>query len=235
MLKATQVYALKLTTELPEVVYQKLLRFVAAEKREKIHKFHKRDDSLRCLMADLLIRYILNTLFELSNQNISFDYTHYGKPLLHKQPHIHFNSSHSGHWAVCAVDKNPIGIDVEKIQPIDLDIAEQYFSKQESQQLFSLPHNRQLDFFYELWTLKESFLKYKGKGLSIPLNSFTINQNNNGNISITTEKGAIKNTYFKQYNLEKNYKMTLCTTNQFINELILIEHDELVTYLSQKF
>ena len=35
MLKATQVYALKLTTELPEVVYQKIITFCSSRKKRK--------------------------------------------------------------------------------------------------------------------------------------------------------------------------------------------------------
>ncbi|WFR63863.1 4'-phosphopantetheinyl transferase superfamily protein [Paenibacillus amylolyticus] len=65
-------------------------------------------------------------------------------------------------------------MDVEKIAPIDMQIAERFFSPMESQFLAAEPDNRQLETFYRLWTLKESYIKAVGMGLSIPLDSFAI-------------------------------------------------------------
>ena len=41
-----------------------------------------------------------------------------GKPYLHGYPEIHFNISHSGAYAVCALAGIPVGIDIQIRQPV---------------------------------------------------------------------------------------------------------------------
>jgi phosphopantetheinyl transferase len=60
-----------------------------------------------------------------------------------------------------------------RLAPAPLDIADHYFSAVESAALTALePSWRHLRFF-EYWTLKESYIKARGMGLSIPLDKFT--------------------------------------------------------------
>jgi 4'-phosphopantetheinyl transferase len=67
-----------------------------------------------------------------------------------------------------------VGVDVERVRPFDMDLAERFFTPQENAFLRSAPEaERQLRFF-DLWTLKESFLKAVGCGLAAPLNSFSV-------------------------------------------------------------
>jgi len=51
-----------------------------------------------------------------------------------------------------------------------LDIAKMYFSKSELAYLLNCPIDKQKNCFYDIWTLKEAFVKSTGKGLSFPLN-----------------------------------------------------------------
>ncbi|MDR1059826.1 MAG: 4'-phosphopantetheinyl transferase superfamily protein, partial [Clostridiales bacterium] len=88
----------------------------------------------------------------------------------------HFNISHSGRHVVCALCDAPVGIDVEIVRPIDMNIANRFFSADERGRLFSEPadgHGR-LELFYSIWTRKESFIKMTGEGLSRPLGSFSV-------------------------------------------------------------
>jgi len=60
-----------------------------------------------------------------------------------------------------------------------LNVAWRYFSKPEIKQLRALINiDRQLEQFFELWTLKESFIKACGLGLSLPLDKFTFDIDN---------------------------------------------------------
>lgn len=76
----------------------------------------------------------------------------------------------------------------------------------------------QLQYFYDLWTLKESYIKFLGKGLTIPLDSF----------SIVKDKGKIElkrplsghQTSFNQYDLDNNYKLSLCAENNYFPKQI---------------
>lgn len=230
MQETIKIYALRSEGELPEDVYQKLFRVISPEKKKKIQKFLNKEDALRCLLADAFTRYILINDFKINEGDIVFEYNDYGKPSLKTNNTIHFNASHSGEWIVGAFCKSPVGIDVEKITPIDFGIAEHYFTKKESKKLIALPHSRQLSFFYELWTLKESFVKQQGNGLSIPLNSFTVENDENGLLMLTTENERKEELFFLQYNLHKEYKMAVCALQNSFEDLKFILRQELVDY-----
>jgi 4'-phosphopantetheinyl transferase len=68
-----------------------------------------------------------------------------------------------------------VGFDLEEArEPAPLEIAPRYFSRRELAELHRLPPARQTDRFYALWTFKESYIKGRGLGLAIPLDSFTV-------------------------------------------------------------
>lgn len=86
----------------------------------------------------------------------------------------HFNISHTDGLVALAVARSPIGVDVEWTSRPGrtVELAERYFAKAEVAALRALPAERQRDRFFELWTLKESYIKARGQGLGIPLDSF---------------------------------------------------------------
>lgn len=100
---------------------------------------------------------------------------------------IHYNISHSDKQVTGSTDNLPVGIDVEQIKPIDIKISERFFSKHEFNKLLGKSYTEREPYFYELWTLKESYIKAVEKGLSIPLDSFTI-RINGGNITVCSKK-----------------------------------------------
>ena len=77
---------------------------------------------------------------------------------------------------MCSVSDVPVGCDVERIQPIELDIARRYFFGSEYESIASVTDDERYDRFYRFWTLKESFVKLKGDGLSRPLDSFSFKE-----------------------------------------------------------
>ena len=89
---------------------------------------------------------------------------------------LRFNLSHSGRRAVLAITRGrDVGVDIElaeKPRRIAA-IAGRFFSVQEAEALLSLPRSQQLDRFYDLWTLKEAYIKACGMGLAIPLHHFS--------------------------------------------------------------
>ncbi|MDR1439251.1 MAG: 4'-phosphopantetheinyl transferase superfamily protein [Clostridiales bacterium] len=88
----------------------------------------------------------------------------------------HFNISHSGRHVVCALCSSPVGIDVETVKPIGMNIAKRFFSADERERLFLEPEGGRgrLELFYSIWTRKESFVKMTGKGLAYPLGDFSV-------------------------------------------------------------
>jgi 4'-phosphopantetheinyl transferase len=203
-----EVYAVDLSKPIKKENFDQLLACVSQEKRMRIRRFFKEEDRIRGLMADILIRYIIIRKLGLKNEDIEFYTNDYGKPFLKEREDFQFNLSHSGIWVVGAVDNRPIGIDVERIQPIDLDISKNYFSPDEHQDLMSQADR--FSYFFTLWSLKESYIKIKGKGLSMPLNSFSIKFFRPGEIRIKAKDRLLENIFFVQYDIHREYKMAVC-------------------------
>lgn len=76
---------------------------------------------------------------------------------------VEFSISHSGEYAVCAVSQQPIGVDIEKIRSVNIDVAKR-FTEEEYKKIRNSKNPQ--DALFSLWVKKESFLKYKGTGIA---------------------------------------------------------------------
>jgi 4'-phosphopantetheinyl transferase len=212
----SRIYVIQLNDHMTEEQYRILLSKLPVEKQKRIQNFVFRDDAIRSLVADLLVRCIIGKEFHIPIDKIQFDNNTFGKPFVEGLQSFHYNVSHSGHWIVCATDNQPVGIDIEQILPIDFDIANRFFTTLEIQDLEKKAGKAKLSYFYDLWSLKESYIKMVGKGLSIPLDSFSCRVMNNNVIfsSIIDQKSV----YFKQYDLDPHYRLAVCQSHPYFSE-----------------
>ena len=165
------VVILTATPELTQDEFDTLLPLVSPEKQARIKRYHFFRDARNCLLGDVLSRVEICHATGLCNKQLAFSSNAYGKPFLTNNPHIHFNISHAGHYIACAVADEPVGIDIELIKSADLKIAERFFAPDETAYLMA---NEQSIRFCEVWTKKESRIKWEGKGLHKPLPSFSV-------------------------------------------------------------
>ncbi len=90
-----------------------------------------------------------------------------GKPSLAEHPEIRFNLSHCDGLAVCLFSPHECGADCESIRTYKPRTAQRVCSDSE---LAALEQAEDRDFlFTRLWTLKESYVKAIGIGISYPL------------------------------------------------------------------
>lgn len=115
----------------------------------------------------------------ISPQDWQFSRNVYGRPALQAPGLIFpldFNISHTrGALVMAFVAQGAVGIDVEYIQRQcrALAVAQRYFSSSEVTELRGLAPQQQRARFFDLWTLKEAYIKACGMGLAIPLGSFS--------------------------------------------------------------
>lgn len=125
---------------------------------------------------------------------------------------LRFNVSHSRDWIVCAVGEGfELGVDVEYCHP-DRDIlrlAKRFFSPKEYAALCGLSTEQRGDRFYDYWTLKESWLKATGLGISGGLDSAVFDFQDDGDMRFSTPAG---NTgyHFNNWQLDSSYRLALC-------------------------
>lgn len=129
----------------------------------------------------------------------------HGKPQLMEYPHIFHNISHTAGLAACAIGDVPMGLDVEEIRPFSENIIRKVMSEQEKEQFYKLKGEEQTAFFFKIWTLKESYVKAGGWGITIPLTEFSFELGPDG-ITCSVPEAEIV-----QYCLKERYILSLCT------------------------
>ncbi len=98
---------------------------------------------------------------------------------------VRFSLSHAPGCIACAVARDAeIGFDVEDTarRRSDRAIAERFFSAREASALRATPDDLRPRRFLETWTLKEAYVKARGRGLSIPFDSFSVCPGDDGAI-----------------------------------------------------
>ena len=93
----------------------------------------------------------------------------HGKPYF-KGSNIYFNISHTEALQAVAIGKSEVGVDIEKIRDVNLQVASRFSNEEYDYVMEAESSNR----FFEIWTKKEAYLKYLGTGISGGLKSFSV-------------------------------------------------------------
>ncbi|REC46645.1 4'-phosphopantetheinyl transferase family protein [Chryseobacterium pennipullorum] len=206
------IYCIDINNLLDEAEFNGLIQYVSPDKKAKIQRFRKSIDAVRSLLGDLIIRTILCRHYGLTNDEIYYEYQEFGKPYLPHHSHLHFNISHSGDWVVGVVSKNPAGVDIEKIAEVKENLTSWSLTTEEYQQFQKLNKTERTLFFFKLWTLKESYVKATGTGLSEGLNTLEITMDNE-NIMMKKNKKTIP-AYFETMELQQGHQLSLCSLSE---------------------
>lgn len=161
------------------------LELLDSREREQAQRFYFEADRRAYITAHALVRRALSDAAAAgddSGRTIDPRDWHYrtgshGRPDVAGPPHappLRFNLSHCRGMVTCAVTSVlDIGIDIEDTRRnAPLEIADHYFAPTEVAALRSLPAAEQPGRFFVYWTLKESYIKARGLGLSLPLAEF---------------------------------------------------------------
>ena len=116
------------------------------------------------------VKKIASEKYNICENGITLLKAEHGKPYFKELPQFHFNISHSADLCLIAVSDSPVGIDTEKPRQINLNIAKR-FCKEEFDYISERDSENR---FFEIWTKKEAYLKYKGLGLSGGLDTFNV-------------------------------------------------------------
>ena len=222
-----KLFGVRIQAKMPDAHFKEMLSLVDEKKQQKILRFLHWQDAYRALFSDILVRAILIKHWKFRNTEILFSYGEFGKPMLTNSNGIHFNVSHSGEMIVAAFDKMNVGIDVEQVGDIDLSLSANYFSPEEHFEIINFKNPQ--DKFFEYWTLKESYIKFTGRGLSEHLDSFKIAIQPKNEILVIKEGKLLENVFFKQFNWDPQYKIALCSErSRFSGDCVFYSINELV-------
>lgn len=144
------------------------------------------------LVARALVRTTLSRYADLPPAAWRFVANGYGRPDVdpaHGLGDLRFNLSHTDGLVAVAVARGEVGVDVEDTwrRSHTDQIAEHFFAAGEVAGLRALPGERQHGRFFDLWTLKEAYIKARGMGLAISLQRFAYDLDTGPAIALTID------------------------------------------------
>ncbi len=192
-----------------DLLFKKYYDNTSNTRKNKIDRLEYREDKNLSLGASILIDFGLKK-FGLNEYNMQYGELKCGKPYFFNKPSIFFNVSHSYDKVMVTFSDTEIGCDIERIKTIDLNIAKRFFCEKEYNYIISKNNQYEIEnSFFKIWTVKESFAKLKGEGLSLKFNSF----------NLQFLDGIIKSTqnfdgdyyYFNEIDAFDGYKTAICS------------------------
>jgi len=149
---------------------------LSGDEKARADRFRFQRDRQRFSSTRAMLRIILGAYVGTDPETLVFQYSEKGKPGLDSSG-MEFNVSHSGNIGLLAFSRErQVGIDVEEIrQNLDPEkIARRFFSEHEQSQLAALCLPERFAGFFRCWTRKEAYIKARGEGLSLPLDTFDV-------------------------------------------------------------
>jgi 4'-phosphopantetheinyl transferase len=166
--------------EWPEADVEAAAEILSSDEQKRASRFHRVRDRKHFIVAHAVIRLILARYLKIDPRQIPFEYNTFGKPRLMDDAHypdVRFNLAHSTGVALYALAiGREIGVDLEFTEPdfATIGLAQSLFAPEEVAALSTLSNEDFVAGFYRCWTRKEAYVKAKGLGLSLPLNSFVV-------------------------------------------------------------
>ena len=154
------------SSELSNKTWNSYLHKLPEAIQGEIIRYKRWEDRQARLFGKLLLLECLKDRGYPSDYLNYIEFDKYGRPYLEHD--IDFSISHSGEYVICAItDAGKLGVDIERIKPIDLSDFERYMTPEQWKKIKE--DSNEYKIFYRYWTIKESVLKADGRGLSIPL------------------------------------------------------------------
>lgn len=191
---------------------------LGAQELARMERLHFARDRRRDLVARALVRTVLSRYAALAPREWAFCADANGRPRIANPPPgpgIEFNLSHSGGLVVlCVGTGRALGVDVESIsRNTDTDRLERYFAPRERGALLGLPEAERRRRFFELWTLKESYLKARGEGLRLALDAFAFDFTGERGLRLSFERRLADSPCrwrFWQFTPRTDYLVAVC-------------------------
>lgn len=152
--------------------YDYWFSLMSQEKKNRVNNYKDSDDKKRTVAGEMIARKLISEHCTIAPESIVFSIGPYGKPQV-KNANINFNISHSDELVICCVSTNQIGIDIEKIKPLNINILNKVCTCEDIEYIYDekvtnckFPLSREeLKRFYEIWTAKEAYFKCIGTGI----------------------------------------------------------------------
>lgn len=129
---------------------------------------------------------------------IKYTFNENGKPIL-ESDECGFSISYTNfHVYVAVIRNNMIGLDAEQINNIDLNVSREFMSEGELVKLEGVTNK--YEYFYKIWTLKESYIKLTGTKIDDSIVAIEFIEDKNNRLSLAKE--VTQKIYFSNFTLK---------------------------------
>ena len=154
-----------------ETEVARLLPLVSAQRREQALRYAHTFGQFTCLKSYCLLTDLLRKHGLLrENEQPDFEYNEYGKPYLRSG--VEFSVSHCKQAILVAIDRHPIGVDIEGIRTANEALIRRTMNENERAAIAAA--ERPDIAFTRLWTQKEAVVKQRGTGIISDLHTVLI-------------------------------------------------------------
>ncbi len=191
--------------------YEKFYLISSDERKKRATRYKHLENAKRCILGDILLRYSLFQTFDDLVEPIIECGIH-GKPYIKNVEGFFFNISHSGKWIVIAFGTSEVGVDIEQIRWTGSleGVVNRFYTEEEKNYIFSATDEKEKAIrFTKVWSLKESYIKFLGEGLSRGLSSFSIDVFNEKIMDILNKD--TNSITIKSSLLEEEYVLSICS------------------------
>lgn len=147
-------------------LFDQLLPRVSVDKRKRIMRMQSDIDRKLSLYAEVLVRRIACRILNINNSDIEIIRSEYGKPYWKGNPDFHFNISHTHNAIAVAVADSPVGIDIERVRPVNDLVVRRFYSAREQKYVYGSREETNAR-FSEVWTRKEAYIKCNERDTSL--------------------------------------------------------------------
>ena len=199
---------------IPTLTNQSIL---SAHERERARSFIFKRDQIIYIAAHVSLRLILSRYINTPPQDVIIDIETNGKPFEHMRS-IHFSLSHTKELIAIAVSHKHVGIDIEKQIALDQieNVANQFMTTEELQQMMRLSKERQKSFFYSCWVQKEAWAKATGSGIDDQLRNISVMHNYQAGVprTLITDLNLSRQTWWlNTISPSRNHIGAICVEN----------------------
>jgi 4'-phosphopantetheinyl transferase len=176
----SEIHLWLIDLDIPEDLVEQLRCLLSSEELKRERRFHFQADRRRFVVSHGMLRTILGGYLSLRPRELRFCLKEHGKPYLEPSANpggISFNMAHSNELALMGVcRRSRIGVDIEYKDPrLDTrEIAQRHFAREELGAFAALPVSAQADAFFATWTRKEAYVKARGEGVFLGLDTFAV-------------------------------------------------------------
>lgn len=199
-----RLYAIDTTLLEDEEIFRSQYAKMSFERRKKIDYYHYKKDKRLSLGAGILLC-VGFADYQVESEEIVYNKNN--KPFLKDSENVFFNISHSGTVAVCAFSDKAVGVDVEEHTHFEQELVRSVFLPKEisyvEKQLFSSDQ-----IYTELWTIKESLMKYLGTGMTLEPKEILVAMD--APVRASTKAYDCSSLNFTAYDVS-GYSLTVCS------------------------